>query len=249
MDSSSADQGSQSLLGCTSAQPKGPLTWPVNPDRVAVDAEALLLVLLPVAFGIVVGFLLNPVAEWWTKLRRRKALILVLAPEVETIHVMASSSIKEHEANVKRVKASLTKPGPSMEFVAADDADYPTRVYDSHLEDIDLFGANLALEATNLYRWVSFAHYWKRRHLEYYREFIALTRAMMIGGGSMTESAENYFAVVQHGMVHYAEVYLQIQARIENMADSFGEELARLSRRARPTVDLNLDHVVRTSTR
>src|SRR5438309_3695307 len=149
----------------------------------AVDWESVLAGLVPVVVGIAIGFLLTPLANRWSNRSKRKMLAAVLSPEVETIRAMAAESIKAHEPNVQKVKQSLKTGDPSkrLEFLAADDVDYMTRVYDTHLPGVDLFDEDLAVLLTGLYRFTSMAHHWKARHLAYHQEFMGLTRAIMMG--------------------------------------------------------------------
>src|SRR2546428_1420211 len=150
--------------------------------RLVVDWESVLANLVPVAFGILIGFFLVPLQETWSNRRKRKRLAAILGPEVETIRAMAEESVKAHEQNVREVRDSLARGGSPMGFVGTNDADYPTRVYDSHLVDIDLLDEAVATRLTNLYRWTAFAHHLKEEELGYYREFIGLARAFALSG-------------------------------------------------------------------
>src|SRR5712692_2326146 len=126
----------------------------------AVDWESALAGLVPVLVGILIGFLLAPLQEAWSNRRKRTRLAAILGAEVETIRAMAEESVRAHEKNVRETRESLARGGSPMGFVATNDVDYPTRVYDSHLADIDLLDEDLARSLTNLYRWASIAHYW-----------------------------------------------------------------------------------------
>src|SRR2546425_10792069 len=117
----------------------------------AVDWGSVLAGVVPVVVGIFIGFLLTPLQEAWSNRRRRRRLMAVLAPEVATICSMAEESVKAHEKSVVEARESLQKTGPPMRVLATDDVDYPTRVYDTHLADVDLLGEGLALSLTSLY--------------------------------------------------------------------------------------------------
>jgi hypothetical protein len=193
-----------------------------------------------VVVGIAIGFMLAPLSEAWSNRRRRRRLAAILGPEVETIRAMAEESVKAHEKNVREVRESLTHGGSPMGFVATNDVDYPTRVYDSHLADVDLLDEDAAMRLTNLYRWAAFAHHWKRQELAHYQEFIGLARFFMVGGVAVSKTAESYLATVQGMMVSLAEIYLRVQRRIVSLAQEAGAEISKESGRPVPTVDLSL---------
>ena len=213
---------------------------PNRGGRLVVDWELVLANLVPVAFGILIGFFLVPLQDAWSNRRKRKRLAAILGPEVETIRTMAAESVKAHEKNVRKVRESLTRGGSPMGFVGTNDADYPTRVYDSHLTDVDLLDVDAATRLTNLYRWTAFAHYWKRQELGYYQEFIGLARAFEVSGTAVNEPARSYFAEVQGAMVTVAETYLRVQKRIITFAREAGAEISKASRQPVPRIDLSI---------
>ena len=205
-----------------------------------VDWEPILAGLVPVIVGILIGFLLTPLQEAWSNRRKRRRLAAILGQEVEAIRAMAENSVAAHERNVREARESLTRGGSPMGFVGTNDVDYPTRVYDSHLVDVDLFDENLALSLTNLYRWTSIAHYWKRQELGYYQEFVELARSFEIGGVPLSEPARDYLVNVQRAMVTVAETYLRVQKRIISFAQKTSAEISKASGLPVPQVDLSL---------
>src|SRR2546426_1661981 len=205
-----------------------------------VDWESIFAGLVPVIVGILIGFFLTPLQDAWSNRGKRRRLAAILGPEVETIRAMAENSVKAHEKNVRETKESLVRGGSPMGFVGTNDVDYLTRVYDSHLVDVDLFDEDLALSLTNLYRWTSIAHYWKRLELGYYQEFIGLARSFQVSGVAVSESARGYLAQVQGAMVNVAEAYLRVQNRIMLFAQEAGAEVSKASGLPAPKIDLSL---------
>src|SRR3989441_5795218 len=205
-----------------------------------VDWESIFAGLVPVIVGILIGFFLTPLQDAWSNRGKRRRLAAILGPEVETIRAMAENSVKAHEKNVRETKESLARGGSPMGFVGTNDVDYPTRVYDSHLADVDLLDEDLALSLTNLYRWASIAHHWKREEMAYYQEFVGLARFFAVSGAAVSEPSRTYLASVQGAMVNVAELYLRVQKRIASLAQKAGVEISGASGRPVPRVDLSL---------
>ena len=135
-----------------------------------------------------------------------------------------------------------------MDFVGTNDADYPTRVYDSHLVDIDLLDEAVATRLTNLYRWTAFAHHLKEEELGYYREFIGLAGAFALSGTAVSEPARSYFVEVQRAMVTVAETYLRVQKRIGMFAEEASAEVSKASGLPVPNIDLSLGEDLSSAT-
>jgi len=206
----------------------------------SVDWESVLASIVPIVVGIAIGFLLTPLAEMWSSRRKRRRLAVLLGPEVETIRVMAEQSVTAHESTVRAVRESVARGGSPFEFLATKDVDYPTRVYDSHLTDIDLFDEALASSLTNLYRWTSIAHYWKGEELAHYSEFMGMARFFAVSGVPVSEPARGYLVEVQKAMLTVAEAYLRVQRRIVSFAREAGAEISRASGQPVPKIDLSL---------
>jgi hypothetical protein len=219
-----------------------------------VDWEAtlasLVLTVAPVVAGVVVGFLLTPLSDRWSNRRTRRRLATVLGSEVESIRAMAIQSIEVNGPAVARADEALERlsdpKATEMDFsaVETDDADYPTKAFDSHLAQVDLFDVPLAATLMDLYRWVEFAHHMKRLNLKFGAQFDELSRPTMARGG-VTGPEKDRLTVAVAFTVNYAKMYLRIQERVRSLATSAGDALSELSGRSlRDMVSVSVGEVL-----
>lgn len=193
------------------------------------DLGEILIGLIPVAFGFALGFLLRPVEQWLSNRKIRKRLAAALCSEVQSIRAMAERSLKINTPSVETARMGLTQDAQSLGGVEIDDVDYPSRVYDSHLSQIDLFSNDLVMSLNELYRWIGYAHHWKQVNLRFGEDVNEMFRSFAARGG-FSDPEKDLLTYKTGATVHYAEQYMKVQGRVLELATNAVDELKRISK-------------------
>jgi len=191
------------------------------------DLGAILIGLIPVAFGFALGYGVKKVDDWRSNHRTRKGLAAALATEVEAIRGIAEDSIKINGPSVAEVRERLSKGGSPLGGVGIADVDYQTTVYHSNLVQLQILGENLMVQLTELYRWVEYAHHQKRLNLEAESAFLELSKSVVARGG-MTDVEKDMLSYNAGATVVYGTQYLKNQKRVLELASHALRDLERL---------------------
>ena len=191
--------------------------------------DSALAGLIPVAFGFALGFLSRPVEQWLMNRTVRRRLVAAFSSEVGSIWAMAERSITINTPSVAEARKGLNQDTKSLGGLEIDDVDYPMKVYDSHLTQIDLFGTDLVVLLTELYRWIGYAHHWKRVNLRFGEDLDRMMRAL-VARGEFSTTEKEMLTYKAGATIHYAEQYLKIQAQVLELAKQVADELRKISK-------------------
>lgn len=188
--------------------------------------DEILIGLIPVAFGFLLGIISEPIVGFIRKRHRRKSVGLLICSEISTIRDQATIGLPIHKKLLEENKLVL-KAGTPGTVIAQDiqSGNFPTMIFSSIKDELDLFDIDLIILLTSLYNSVDTAHHWKDANLKCVNEFISI-RDSFIGRATQPTPMEIQTMQMSGGeSIHFVEVYIKT---LELILKSSNEALLKL---------------------
>ena len=181
-----------------------------------------------VGFGFALGFVADFLREWsHTKIRRRKVATM-LGAEMKAIERTAEWSVDCLTQRLAQVEK--LREGHAAAYIRINDSDFPDDVYRTFLLDVGLLGPELAMQVTELYRWIGYAHHRKEETNQAYKEVqLVLSRI-----DPEKPDAHDLDLLKFHAgeSSYFATVYSKVVSKIRDRARDAGRTLSTISGRS-----------------
>ena len=182
--------------------------------------------LVLIGFGFALGFVADFLREWRRTRIRRRNVAAMLGAEMKAIERTAEWSMDNLKQSLAQVKK--LQEGHAAAYIRINDADFPDDVYHTFLLDVGLLGEELAMQVTELYRWIGYAHHRKEETNHAYKEVqLVLSRIDL-------EKPHDLDLLKYHAgeSSFFATVYSNVVSKIRDQARNAGKTLSAISGRS-----------------
>lgn len=184
--------------------------------------------LVLIGFGFALGFVADFIREWYRTRIRRRNVVAMLGAEIKAIERTAEWSVDHLKQSLAQVKK--LQEGHAAAYIRIDAPDFPGDVYRMFLLDIPLLEPELAMQVTELYRWIGYAHHRREETNHAYKEVhLVLSRI-----DPRKPDAHDLDLLKFHAGESscFATVYLKIVSKILDRAQNAGRTLSAISGRS-----------------
>lgn len=178
--------------------------------------------LIPIAFGFFLGVGFHIFREWLKTRSERKKTAIILGLEIEVILQSANAALKGKKLDVLAFK------NKTIEGIKLIDADFPSNVYERIGNNLSLFSEDTVAKITELYRWITYAHHWKKQNQKLTMDIEE--RALDLSSKQVGNSAKQLIEMQSGMAVHFAEIYIDILVNIIPLAEESRKLLAKISK-------------------